>query len=561
MRLLGVERSTIGYIYLYAIFTGLINLSLPLGIQAILGLTLANEISSSWIVLVVAVTVGTALAGVLQIMQISLTEVLQQRIFARSSFEFAYRIPRLRLEPLMKYYPPELVNRFFDTMTIQKGLPKILIDFSTALLQIIFGLILLSFYHPFFVIFGIGLLLLLVLIIRLTGPKGLQTSLEESDYKYQVVFWLEEMARALSSFKLAGDTPMPLKKTDELVSQYLGARKKHFRVLVTQYANIIGFKTIITAVLLILGSVLLMQREINLGQFVASEIVIILIISSVEKLVLSAETIYDVFTAVEKIGKVTDMPLERHEGLEVPPFSTERGLSIKVKDLTFSYPGDTRPSLFHLSFEVNAGEKVCISGFNGSGKTLLLNVISGLYENYSGILAYNDIPAGNYDPIALRNSVGDCLSQKVLFRGTLIENITMDKEDVSMDDALWALERVGLMDFIQSLPKGLDTMILPDGPRFPESIVRKLILARCIAKRPLLLVVEDFFSILTRDERRRLIDFLVCDEISTLLIVSNDPDVAARCDKVFVMQQGTIVDSGTYETISQRPYAANLYNL
>jgi len=553
------EKQTIGYIYLYAIFAGLINLSLPLGIQAILGLTLANEISSSWILLIVVVTAGTALAGIMQIMQISLTEILQQRVFVRSSLEFAYRIPRIKMESLIKYYPPELVNRFFDTMNLQKGLPKILIDFSTAILQIFFGLILLSFYHPFFVIFGIGLFLMLILIVRLTGPQGLKSSLEESDYKYQVVFWLEELARTLSTFKLAGETKLPVKKTDKLVSHYLDARKKHFRVLMFQYGNVVGFKTLITAVLLILGSILLIQREINIGQFVASEIVIILIISSVEKLVLSAETIYDVLTALEKLGKVTDLPLERHEGLDYAPMRFSGGVSLKIKDLTFTYPGDPEPSLFHLSMEAQPGEKVCIVGFNGSGKSLLLNVISGLYESYTGVLAYNDIPAANYDPVALRSYIGDCLSQKILFRGTLRENLSMGKEHISVEDMLWATDRLGLTDFVQSLPKGLDTMMLPEGPQFPATVVRKLILARCIAKRPQMLVMEDFLPSLDREERIRLADFLTSDEIPTFIAVSNDPVLASRCDKVIVMQQGTIIETGTYEDIRQRPYADKIF--
>lgn len=558
-RLMSEERSTIGYIYLYAIFAGLINLSLPLGIQAILSLTLANEISSSWIILIVVVTGGTALAGIVQIMQISLTEILQQRVFVRSSLEFAHRIPRIKMEALHKYYPPELMNRFFDTLNIQKGLPKILIDFSTAILQIFFGLVLLSFYHPFFVIFGVGLLLLLVLIVRLTGPRGLKSSLEESEYKYQVVFWLEELARTLSTFKLAGETRLPVKKTDDLVCHYLDARKQHFRVLMFQYGNIVAFKTLITAVLLILGSILLIQREINVGQFVASEIVIILIISSVEKLVLSAETIYDVLTALEKLGKVTDLPLERHEGLDYAPMRFGGGISLKIKDLTFTYPGDPEPSLFHLSMEAQPGEKICIVGFNGSGKSLLLNIISGLYDSYTGVLAYNDIPAANYDPVALRSYIGDCLSQKILFRGTLRENLTMGKEHVSVEDILWAIDRVGLTSFVQSLPKGFDTMILPEGPRFPQTTVRKLILARCIAKRPHLLVMEDFLFSLDREERLRIADFLTSDEIPTFIAVSNDPILASRCDKVIVMQQGTIIETGTYEEIRQRPYARNIF--
>lgn len=560
-RMLSLDRREIGFVYIYAIFNGLINLSLPLGIQAIIGLTLANEISSSWVLLIVVVTLGTAIAGVMQILQISLTEKLQQRVFVRSSFEFAWRLPRLRMDALTKYYPPELVNRFFDTLNVQKGLPKILIDFSQALLQIIFGVILLSFYHPFFVFFGLALMGLLFLIIRLTGPRGMVSSLEESDYKYQVAYWLEEIARTLTTFKLTGESEIATRRTNELVNNYLKARKNHFKVLIFQFGNIVGFKTLVTAGLLILGSILLIERQINLGQFVASEIIIILVINSVEKLVLSAETVYDVLTAMEKLGKITDLPLERHHGIDFRAEDTRLPMEVKVKDLSFTYPGDPQPSLFHLSFDAEPGESICISGYNGSGKTLLLNMISGIYENYSGVIAYNDIPMRNYDPITLRGYIGDCLTQKVLFRGTVLENLTMGRSEVTMEHIRWTLDKLELTDYIHSLPDGLETELVPEGPRMPESISRKLILARSICRRPRMLVMDDFLRVLDPEERERIGTFLTGCPLWTLIAASNDPVFAAKCTKVVVLSQGTITDSGTFEQISQRPYAASIFGL
>lgn len=559
--MLSLDKKEIGFIYIYAIFNGIINLSLPLGIQAIIGLTLANEISSSWVLLIVVVTVGTAVAGIMQILQVSLTEKLQQRVFARSAFEFAWRLPRLKLEKLTNEYPPELVNRFFDTLNVQKGLPKILIDFSQAILQIIFGMLLLSFYHPFFVFFGIGLSLILALIIRFTGPKGLTTSLQESDFKYKVAYWLEEIARTLTTFKLSGETTLAVDRTNGLVKEYLNSRKKHFRVLIIQYANVVGFKTLVTAGLLILGSILLINRQINLGQFVASEIIIILIINSVEKLVLSAETVYDVLTAMEKLGKITDLPLERHEGIDFEEEDLKLPLNLKVKDMSFGFPGDIQPSLYDIELEASMGESICISGTNGSGKSLLLSMVSGLYENYNGLISYNDIPIKNYDPITFRGHIGDCLHQKVLFRGTVLENLTMDRPGVTMENVRWTLEKLELTDYIHSLPEGLNTELVPEGPQLPESISRKLILARSIAKRPRMLVMDDFLRALDPSERDRITDFLTSCPLWTLVAATNDPVFASKCSRVYLMSQGTMTASGTFEEIKDLPQGRQVYGL
>ena len=178
--LLAPDRRDIFYIYFYAIFNGLVYLSLPLGIQAIINIIMGGQLSTSWVVLVVFVILGVAFSGGLQILQLTITERLQQRIFTKASFEFAYRIPRIKMEAVNKHYVPELMNRFFDTLSVQKGLPKILIDFSSATLQVVFGLFLLSLYHPYFILFGVVLVVLVYLIFRLTGKKGLDTSLRES---------------------------------------------------------------------------------------------------------------------------------------------------------------------------------------------------------------------------------------------------------------------------------------------------------------------------------------------------------------------------------------------
>lgn len=288
-KLLELDRKEITYIYLYAIFAGLITLSLPLGIQAIINLLTGGEISSSLFLLIGIITIGVAFNGFLTVMQLTVTETLQRRIFARSAFEFAWRVPRLQLEALTGLYPPELINRFFDTMTLQKGIPKILIDFSTALLQIFFGLILLSLYHPFFVFFGLFMVLIVIAIFWFTGRKGLKTSLKESKFKYQVAHWLEELGRAMNIFKLTGSCRLPVQRTDELVGNYLMARKSHFRILLVQYGSVVLFKTTITASLLVLGSILVIRNQISIGQFVAAEIIVILIMNSVEKLILSMD--------------------------------------------------------------------------------------------------------------------------------------------------------------------------------------------------------------------------------------------------------------------------------
>ena len=139
--LLKLEKKDFLQIIYYAIFSGLVSLSVPLGIQAIVNLLQGARISTSWVVLVVIVTLGVAFVGILQLMQIRILENIQQKIFTRASFEFTYRFPKIKMEELKNFYPPELANRFFDVLTIQKGLTKVVLDFPAALTQVVFGVL------------------------------------------------------------------------------------------------------------------------------------------------------------------------------------------------------------------------------------------------------------------------------------------------------------------------------------------------------------------------------------------------------------------------------------
>ncbi|WP_456460468.1 peptidase domain-containing ABC transporter [Reichenbachiella sp.] len=541
--MLSLDKREIFIIYAYAIFNGLINLSLPLGVQAIIAFVISAEFSASWGILIFIVVIGVAASGVIQILQLSLTELLQRRIFTRASFEFAYRIPRFRMESVTSFYPPELMNRFFDTLNVQKGLPKILIDFSSSTLQILFGLILLSLYHPFFVFFGFLLVGLMILIFYLSGPKGLKTSILESKYKYQVAHWLEELARVMGTFKLAGETSLPVEKTNEYVANYLKYRKQHFKVLIFQFSNIVAFKTIITGGLLILGSILVINQEINLGQFVASEIIILLVLSSAEKLILTMETVYDVLTGLEKLGQVSDIPLEKEGGLSLSEISNNKGVSVELSNLSYTFEEGGKKALDKINLHVKAGEKIAITGNNESGKTTLISVISGLYHNYEGSILFNGIPFADIDITSFRSVVGDNLGLQDLFHGTLAQNISVGKDDVSVEDILRAIDQVGLSDFLKNLPKGLATMISPEGQGLTDSVKQKLILARTLAESPKIVVMDNALQGLDFEDRKRISEILTSKEQDwTLMTVTNDPLVLQNCDRIVTLEYGKIVD-------------------
>ncbi len=555
--LLMTEKRDISYTYVYAMIIGLLSLTLPLGVQAIIGLISGGLIINSIVVLIAFVVAGTLISGIMQIMQMSIVETLQQRLFTRAAFEFAYRIPRIRLESILTQYAPELANRFFDILTLQKGLAKLLTSVITALLQVLFGLTLLAFYHPFFVFFGLFLVAVLALIFYFTGKRGLETSLYESKYKYRVAFWLEELGRNQSVFKIAGNTLLPLKKMQKLLTGYLYKRKSHFRILVIQYSAFVAFKTIITGGVLILGSLLVIERNITLGQFVASEIVIITVIVAVEKMILNLDTIYDTLTAVEKIGNVTDLKLEKTNTFD----SVNReGFHIKAHGVSYTYQGSDKPTLKDINLEIKPQEYVGIIGNEGSGKSTLMKIITGLYDEYKGHITFNGFTLRDLNIKNLQDYIGDNLSHEDVFEGTLLENITVGREGFNMEYLNHVLEIVELMDDVQSLKDGLQTHMLPSGQGFSSTFQKKVVFARSMLTHPNLIVFDDFFFNLEGSYKRRVLDkILQKDKYPwSVFAASHDPILLEKMDKIYLMKDGTIIKEGTFKELLKDKYFDNL---
>lgn len=540
-RLLRVDKREIGHIYLYALVGGAISLSVPLGIQAIINLISGGQVATSWGVLIAFVTIGVGFTGALQVMQLALAENIQQRLFARSAFEFAYRIPRIKAEAVSGKYLPELVNRFFDTVSIQKGLSKLLLEVPLAALQIILCLVLLALYHPFFIAFGALLVLLLYFMFRFTGRKGLSTSIVESNYKYAVAHWLEELGRSTATFKLIGETNLPLERTDKLVDGYVTARKAHFRVLLGQYGAMVAFKVVVTLSLLALGGMLVMNEQMNIGQFVAAEIVILLLMNAVEKIILRIETVYDVLTALEKVGSVTDLPLEREEGLKTLDRDPSRGLEVRITGLGFRSHFHGRPVLQGVDLHLAPGEKVCLCGPNGAGKTTLLRILGGAMAPHQGTVQLDGHPMNSLDLDVVRSVIGDSLNEEELFAGTVLENIVVGRAWVSERDTMEACRVTGLFDQLAQFPEGLLTKLDPQGSRLPKSLVKRIIQARAIAGSPRLILLEDSLQNWDTRDREQLLGWICAPERPwTLLAVSNDPWFQQRCARTVVLRDGQL---------------------
>lgn len=559
-QLLHSERRDIELIYLYAVLVGLFGLTVPLAVQGITQLVQGGLVLQPVVLLILFAIVGTLVTGAIGLLQESVVETIQQRIFARLAFEFAYLVPRVQFEAAQSANLPLQMNRFFEAVLIQKALAKLLLDVPTATLQVVFGVLLLSFYNPSFIAFALVLILGVYVIFRLTFPRGLETSIMESKFKYNVLEWLQAMARSIAAFKFSTRSTLPLETMDGHVANYLKYRRKHFQVLVTQSWSMIVFKTLLTGALLILGTTLVVNRSLTLGQFVAAELVIVTVLAGVEKLIRSLATIYDVLTSVEKLGHVMDLPVEEIHGLQLP--ESRHGLAIVARGLTFTYPDQPTPALQDIDLDIRPGDRIAITGVDGSGQTTLLRMLGALHDGYVGTLTYDSVTLRSMNRAALREQIGQVLATTDLFDGTIEDNISVGRRFVDRQAVLKALRDVDVDDVVQAMPNGILTSIINGGANLSAAVASKLLVAQGIVGQPRLLLLDDFFQNLDDAYRTRLIRLLT-DRATphTVIAVSHDPEFLAACDLIVVMEAGRIREQGTYAELAPKLGRASVHGL
>jgi len=534
-QLLLPEAKDLWTVLLFAVLSGVLYLAVPLAVDALVNQLAFGASDGVYLQALVILSLGLfgflVLLGLVRAAQYFVTELIQRRLFVRLSADLAYRLPRVRMEALDQKLGPDLVNRFFDVITVQKAGALILLDSVNLALSTIIGLLILGFYHPFLLLFDLILIAYVVFVLTVMARGAVSTSIDESYAKHRVAAWLEQVALFPYLFKSDGAEYLARIRANDFAEEYLDARSRHWRILFGQILSLLFLQALASAALLGLGGFLVLNAELTLGQLVAAELIVSAIVANLAGLGKHVEAFYDALAAVDKIGYVIDLPIERAGG-ERP--ERRGGSRVEIERLGFGY-SPSRPVLTDVSLTLEPGERVALLGSAGAGTSTLLDILFGIRAPGNGEVVVDGTEVREWDLGELRHRVA-LVRGHDLVEASVFENVCFGRPGVSRQNVREALEKVGLLDDIMRLPGGLDAVLNVGGRPLSASQRTRLILARGIVGSPALLLLDGTLDDL---EARALVELtgsvLMHDPNRTTLVVSHDPAVIELCDRTIDM--------------------------
>lgn len=533
LKILRPERREILLLLVFAVFSGMLYLALPLVIDRVVtNLAFGAQTQPYFQALVI---VGQMLAACLLLQafimgfQYYVAELIQRRIFVRIAGDLSYRLPRVAARAFDRLHAPELVNRFMDAVTVQKNTAFFLLDGINVVVATFIGLLLLALYHFYLMIFVI---VLIVLVVGFTWPhsrKAVDTAIVESLSKYNLVAWFEQVATYPFMFKGRGGFEMAYHRTNVLATDYINARRYHFRVVLRQIAGLLMVSVLASVVLLILGVYLVLRQELTLGQLVASEIIMSGIVASVIKVGKKLETWYDTLAATDKLGHLLDLETESEDGETIVPPDLSKGMKVEAQGVNFGY--DEGNLLFeNLSFTLEPGARACICGAQGSGVSSLLDLCFALRETSAGFISFDGLDMRAWHLESLRNQM-KLLRANEFVSGTVVDNLRLGRADITMDEIHCALKTVDILDDCLRFPEGLETMLQVGGSPFSPRQRVSLLVARALVQKPRLLLIDEIFDGLDEQSLEKLTKIVFDRQRTwTVVVATRKSEIREICE-------------------------------
>ncbi|MCC5792358.1 MAG: ABC transporter ATP-binding protein [Legionellaceae bacterium] len=503
-----LDRPTLSSIAMISVIISLLSLSIPIAAQTLVNLIAFGKMLQPVITLSLIVLILMLALGALNIWQIVIVEVIQQKLMVKISLNLTRHFTHLSLDNFSVHHGPELVNRFFEVVTIKKSLASLLLYGINLGLQVSFGLILILLYHPLFLLFDIFIVVSVLLIIWIPFNKARESAKKECSEKHAIGAWLEEILINRYLFRFNWYHRYVTQQTDKKLVAFLKVRNVHFRQLIKHQIGFYTLSALASSLLLGLGGYLVINNQLSLGQLVAAEIVLGALIYSFKRFGVLLEDYYDLVAAEKKIDAVLNLSLELVKEDESETLITP------LQSIQLTAGNQHKAS-------IRVDSPLLVLSEQSDQCRIFIDQLLGFRDPGSLDVRVNDIPCSKKNLISLRR-VSLLIAKPQWFSGSIYDNLVLNHRNKSIKTVMEQLKHYGLADKIVQLPEGINTIVYEWQETFTVSEITKLMLIRAILLEPELVVIDRVFDILHRDEVHELIGRLLANHKMFVVVVSQD---------------------------------------
>lgn len=534
--LLRTESRILWLLVSYSVAIALFSLIVPLTVQELVN-TFAFAIQPITIVTLTAVIIaGLLFVGAFRAFQIYAEEVLLRRVFSRVALGMTHHLPDVQVSA----FRPRYANYFTEAVLMQRALSGMLIDLIDVVIGGAVGMALLVFYHPYFLGFDVVFAAGGAAVLFFLTHGGLKATVEVSHWKYEVMHWIQEIAYNVLHFKSTVCKPFLLKKTDELLDNYLASRRARFSVLMRQHLGSVLWQALGQGGVIATAGWLLSSGQLTLGQLVAAQVVVGKLIYSFDSVVKKTGYFFYFFTALTELDHYFSLPKDEHRTEAAVPLPDPAlyGIRLSCAGIGLRHAGGAQ-YFEQCDLEVTPGEKVGILVQSQGAKTALARVLAGLEAPTSGVVRYNGIDLRHVDMDQINACRGFVLDSRLtLFEGSVEDNITIGRPSISYSDLRWALRFTELEEEIDALPQGIKNSVRAPGAVFPTSRILRMLLARAIITRPQLLIIDGLLHPLHPAQRETILRRLCSkEEPWSVVFVTTDPALTPYVDRQIVCER------------------------
>lgn len=481
--IVGPDRAYVNVGIVYTVAISLLSLATPISVQLLINSVARTAlVAPLWILSAVMLALLLVVAG-LSALRLYLLAIFERRLFARVVAEITVRTVHAQNPFFADESRGSLFNRYFDMAIVQKSVPSLVIGAFTIVLQGAVGLMVTSFYHPFFLAFNLILVFVCLSIWLVWRHGAISGAVGVSHAKHNAAHWLESVGASNGFYKSARHLNFAMDRTEAITADYIRAHRRYFRYSFAQALGYFLVYAFAAAALLALGGNLILAGELSIGQLVAAELILSGVFYGIFQLGTYLDVFYDLVASSEELSQVFAIPQERIGRTGQAPLDG----AVRFRNVEVDRA--------HLDFGIASGEQAVVLADPGIENKLAL-LLKRHVTPHGGIVSIGGSELGNFDMYLLRSAVM-VLNRPTIVDVTLREYLTL-AEGRNADGAkiMEILEMVGLGARIASLRDGLDTQLASSGSPLSIVEVMQLKLANAVLSGPRVLLMSQLYDMM-----------------------------------------------------------------